>query len=329
MKMKKIFLMVLSFICLLSANTGCRPKKKGVTIGISFETLQTEYWVASMAAIKSECERNGINYIVAVSNGDANRQFEQVNNFISQGVDGIVITPKDAHTIVPIIKAANRASIPIGIYNRLPADHAGEHVAVVADNYEITKSTVRYMGELARASGRKHKAMILIGDLGDINAIYRRDGFNDGIKEFEDVVEVVSRIPTEWNQEKALAGVTNALQANPDISFIFTSSDFLFPSIISALKNADKYHPIGHENHVIFGGFDGDPMAYSLLKEQYLDADGVQDVFYECNSLVQAILSLIEGGKVGRKIVDPGFVIHQKNLNEKATDMWGANLQTP
>lgn len=306
--------------------TSCQPPNTGPTIGISFETLQTEYWVASVEALKTNCENRGIQYLLAVSNGDANRQFEQVNNFISQGVDGIIITPKDAHTIIPIIKAANRAGIPIVIYNRLPAQHAGDHVAIVADNYEITKNTVRYMGELARASGKKHKAMILIGDLGDINAIYRRDGFYDAIKEYEDVVEVVSGIPTEWNQEKALAGVTNALQANPDISFIFTSSDFLFPSILSALKNTDKYYPVGHERHVILGGFDGDAMAYALLKQGYLDADGVQDVFYECSASVQAILDVIEGKKPERTIVDPGFVIHQQNLEEKAQQMWGANI---
>lgn len=325
--MKSSLLYTSLFLVLLTVlNTACQHKKEGLIIGISFETLQTEYWVASIEAIKAECEQKGVDYTVAVSNGDANRQFEQVNNFISQGVDGIVITPKDAHTIVPIIKAANRAGIPIVIYNRLPADRAGEHVAVVADNYEIAKNTVRYMGELAKGTGKKHKAMILIGDLGDINAIYRRDGFNDAIKEYEDVVEVVARIPTEWNQEIALAGVTNALQANPDISFIFTSSDFLFPSIISALKNVDKYHPIGHEQHVIFGGFDGDAMAYSLLKEKYLDADGVQDVFYECSASVQAIIDKIEGKKVERKIIDPGFVIHQGNFNEKGKDMWGAKI---
>jgi len=327
--MKSVVLKICLGVVVACLFFACREQKEGVTLGISFETLQTEYWVASIEAMKAECRRKGLQYTIAVSNGDANRQFEQVNNFISQGVDGIIITPKDAHTVIPIIKAANRANIPIVIYNRLPADHAGDHVAVVADNYAITKSTVRYMGELARATGKKHKAMILIGDLGDINAISRRDGFTDAIKAYGDAVEVVARIPTEWNQEKALSGVTNALQANPDISFIFTSSDFLFPSIISALKNVGKYHPIGHEEHVILGGFDGDAMAYRLLTEQYLDADGVQDVFYECEAAVQAIMDRMEGKEVGRTLIDPGFVIHQGNLEAKAKDMWGANSVAP
>lgn len=304
----------------------CNKPPEGPVIGISFETLQTEYWVASIEAMKDECRNNGVGYLEAVANGDANRQFEQVNNFISRGVDGIVIAPKDAHTIIPVIKAANRAGIPIAIYNRLPAENEGEYITVVADNYEISKNTVEYMAELAKAKGRKHKAMILIGDLGDMNAVNRRKGFNDAVKKYSDIIEVVAEVPTEWNQEKALAGVTNALQANPDIDFIFSCSDFLFPSVISALKNVDKYHPIGHPEHVILGGFDGDAMAYRLLREKYLDADGVQDVFFECRESVRAVLKKQQGEEVPDLIVDPGFVIHQQNLDEKASSMWGASF---
>lgn len=318
---KKILFIALSLILL-----GCRPDTKKTRIGISFETLQTEYWVASIDAIKAACERNGVDYLEAVANGDANRQFEQVNNFISQGVDGIIIAPKDGHTIIPIIKAANRAGIPITIYNRLPAANKGFYTTVVADNYEITKLTVRYLGELARTSGKRHQAMILIGDLGDINAVQRRKGFNDAIEEYSDAIEVVAEVPTEWNLEKALAGTTNALQAHPDIDFIFSCSDFLFPSVISALKSVDKYYPIGHKKHVILGGFDGDAMAYRMLKGRYLDADGVQDVFYECNAAVQSILDKLAGKEIRELILDPGFVMHKDNFEVQAQKMWGAKI---
>ncbi len=296
----------------------------GMTVGVAFETLQTEYWVASFEAIKDELKKRGITMVDAVADGDANRQLEQVNNFVAQGVDGIIVVPKDAKTVIPMIKAANAAGIPIVLYNR-PADTSNaKAAAVVADNYAITKDTVTYMAEQARQSGRKHKAMVLIGDLGDINAIERRRGFQDALKSYSDVVEVVAEVPTEWNQEKALAGVTNALQANPGISFIFTSSDFLFPSIISALKTAGKYKKVGEEGHVLLGGFDGDATAYQMLNDGYLDADGVQDMEFESAAAVQAILDMKAGKTVSDKILDKGFVIHQDNLKEMAARMWGA-----
>lgn len=307
-----------------SSSDGGRDKP---VIGVVFDTLQTEYWVASRDAIEAELKARGADMLLAVANNDANRQLEQVNDFIAKGVDGIIIAPKDAQTVVPMIKAANRAEIPIVLYNRPPAETSGKSVTIVADNLEITRKTVEYMCQQAKESGGKHKAMILLGDLGDINAIGRRDGFEQAVAQYPEIIQVVARVPTEWNQEKALAGVTNALQANPDINFIFSSSDFLFPSIVSALKGVNKYRKIGEEGHVLLGGFDGDATAYQMLVDGYLDADGVQDVYFECKESVRAVFDLIEGKEVPPVIKDPGFVIHQGNLEEQKANMWGANIR--
>ncbi|MCX8157268.1 MAG: sugar ABC transporter substrate-binding protein [Verrucomicrobiae bacterium] len=301
--------------------------KPSLTIGVSFETLQTEFWVAALEAFKAECGRRNYKMIQAIADGDANRQIEQVRNFITRKVDGIVMVPKDAKACLPIIKAANAANIPIVLFNRPPEKSDARSVAVVADNFALTRETVRYMIGEARKTGRKHKAMVLIGDLGDINAIGRRDGFDEAVKEAPEVIEVVARVPTEWNQEKAQAGVVNAFQANPDISFIFTSSDFLLPSIVSALKATGRYKKIGEPGHVILGGFDGDATAYQMLAEGYMDATGVQDVYFEVNASLQAIEDLRAGKVVPEILKDPGFVIHQGNLKEKAPRMWGANVK--
>ena len=244
----KRFLNTLLALLTAAAVSGCKDERSGVagtapaagappplTLGVAFETLQTEYWVAGYEAIKAEAAKRGFKVLEAVADGDANRQFEQVKTFVTRKVDGIILVPKDAKTCIPMIRAANTAGIPIVLFNR-PADASETRsVAVVADNLALTKATVDYMVGEARKNGKHHQAMVLMGDLGDINAIGRRDGFDAAVKEAGGVVEVVARIPTEWNQEKAQAGVVNALQAHPDISFIFTSSDFLFPSIISAL----------------------------------------------------------------------------------------------
>lgn len=299
-----------------------------LTIGVSFETLQTEFWVAALDAFKNELAKRNMKMIQAIADGDANRQIEQVRNFITRKVDGIVIVPKDAKACIPIIKSANEANIPIVLFNR-PADKSeAKSVAVVADNFALAKETVTYMIGEARKTGAKHKAMLLIGDLGDINSIGRRDGFEAAVRESgSDILDVVARIPTDWSQEKAQAGLVNALNANREISFIFTSSDFLFPSIVSALTAAGKYKKIGEPGHVILGGFDGDATAYRMLSEGYLDATGVQDLYFEVEACVSAIQDVRAGKEVTDTIKDPGFVIHQGNLKEKSSRMWGARVK--
>lgn len=309
-----------------TASDSTAPAGKKLTVGVAFETLQTEYWVAGFEAIKAELKKRNITMLESVADQDANRQLQQVKTFISRGVDGIILVPKDAKTCIPMIRAANEAKTPIVLFNR-PADKSdAQSTAVVADNRKLTHDTVAYMVEQAKKIPGKRKAMVILGDLGDINAIGRRDGFEDAIKGNENSIEVVARVPSEWNQEKAQAGVANALHANPDIDFIFTSSDFLFPSITSALKAAGKYKKIGEAGHVILGGFDGDATAYRMLVDGYLDATGVQDVYFEAQASVQALLDKRDGKQVGALILDPGFVIHQGNLKEMAPRMWGANV---
>jgi ABC-type sugar transport system substrate-binding protein len=316
-------------VALLASALLCGCDVRGphrLRIGVAFETLQTEYWVASYEALKAELRRRDIEMIEAIADNDANRQLDQIHTLVVRNVDGIIVAPKDATTVIPMIKAANRAGVPIVLYNRPPAPNDGRSVTVVADNRELAKATVRYMAGQARKSGKKQKAMILIGDLGDINAVGRRDGFDEAVREYHEVVEVVAQVPTQWSQDKALAGVTNALQVHPDINFIFTSSDFLLPSLISALKTAGKYKRIGEEGHVLLGGFDGDSLAYQLLRDGYLDADGVQDVYFECAASVDALLRMRNGDRVDEVIRDPGFVIQQDNLDAKASQMWGAGM---
>ncbi len=308
--------------------TGCGRREEAatpaLTIGVAFETLQTEFWVASLDAIRDELARRDIRMLEAVADGDASRQLEQVRGFLARKVDGIIVVPKDASTILPALKAANAAGIPIVCFNRPPGPGDARTTTVVADNFAITAATVEHMVGLARATGRKHRAMILIGDLGDINAIGRRDGFDSVVARHPDLIEVVARVPTEWNQEKAHAGVVNALQANPDISFIFSSTDFLLPSVVSALRAAGRYHKVGEPGHVILGGFDGDATAYEMLVSGHLDATGVQDVYFQASAAVQAVLDLKAGEEAPAEIPDKGLVIHQGNLAEAPARMWGA-----
>jgi ABC-type sugar transport system substrate-binding protein len=298
----------------------------GKTIAVLFEGLYSEFWVAGLQIIKDEMKKRGYNVLEGISDKDDSKQFEQVRAMIARKVDGIIIVQTDSKAVIPAIRAANRANIPMVHFNRPPAETDAYSVAVVADNQTISREAVLHSCRVAKESGRKFKAAILIGNLGDPNAIQRRDGFQEAVSQFSDTIEVVARIPTEWNSDKAFAGLTNALQANPDINFLFTSSDFLIPQITQALKSANKWAPIGDPNHVIFTGFDGFPTAYELMEQKYMDACGVQNLFYETKVAIDAIIQMQEGKKPEKTILDPGFAITQANMMEKRDEMWGYTL---
>jgi ABC-type sugar transport system substrate-binding protein len=260
---------------------GCGGKTAGTaapTIGVAFETLQTGYRVASHDAIATELKKRNLSMLEAIADGDANRQFEQIRNFITRRVDAIIVVPKDAQTVVPTIREANRAGIPIVLFNRPPAKSDLHSVTVVADNFSIDRDTVAHLAEEALKTPGKRQAAILIGDLGDINAIARRDGFEQALKPYASRIEIVSRIPTEWNQEKALAGITNALQAHLGITLPRPGNTRPPTEIVAALEVLHARST--HETHDSRYQWPCDPLRNvgSMLAKAGRLFEGVRDL---------------------------------------------------
>ncbi len=293
------------------------------TIALLFDGLYSTFWVAGIEILKTELAKRGFGTVEAISDKDDNKQYEQVRSMIARKVDGIIIVQTDSNAVIPAIKAANAANIPMVHFNRPPASSDAYSVAIQADNQAIARDAVLKGCEVGKKLGGKYKACILIGNLGDPNAIQRRDGFDEAVGKYKDIIEVVARVPTNWNADDCFAGFTNALQANPDINFVFTSSDFMIPQQMQALQTADKWYPIGDPKHVIYVGFDGFPQAYELLKTKYMDANGVQNLFYETDLAINALIDMKAGKKPAKLLIDPGFAIGQDNLEQKKGEMWG------
>jgi ribose/xylose/arabinose/galactoside ABC-type transport system permease subunit/ABC-type sugar transport system substrate-binding protein len=293
------------------------------TLALLFDSLISPFWVAAIERFRLQIQMRGWSTLEAVSNMDDNRQFQQVQSMIQRGVDGIVMVHTDDKAVIPAIRTANAAGIPLIHFNRPPAPNDAYSVAVVADNRKLMEQTVTSLIEVARRQGGLYKAAILIGDLGDANGVQRRDGFQDAVARNTDVVQVVARIATEWNADKAFAGLSNALQAHPDINMLVTSSDFLTPQIEQALRAAGKWFPAGQPGHVLIAGFDGDDKGYEQLAAGYWDVDGVQNLDYEVELALRALDRIWAGERPEKVLIDPGFVITRATLVEKRDHMWG------
>ncbi len=304
-------------------------KDKQITILFGFQDLETEFWVAGHQAIIEALEAKGVKVIEKNANEDANRQLEQVKDGIAQGVDGIIIIPQDGESAVTIAGEANKAGIPIGVFNRPLTNRDNKAIVAVADNEIIAEQAVEHMAQEAKKLGRKVTPLIMVGDLGDPNAIARKQGFYNVIEKYPDLFNDVIEVPTKWDAATGLANLQSAMQANPDVDFLFTSSDFLFPQIKAVLEPLGKWKKIGEEGHVIMGGLDGDSTAGRLIDEGYVDATGVQDVYFEAQSILDEILKAIESGEKtpDKWVEDPGFALTQANLKERRMDMWGNKVR--
>ncbi len=301
---------------------------KQITICFAFQDLETQFWMAGHKAIVETLQAKGYKVVEVNSGSDANKQLEQVKNCIAQQVDGILVIPVDGAIALTLITEANKANIPIGIFNRPPNTQDGNALVIVADNETIAKASVQYMADEAKKLGRKMNPLIMVGDLNDPNAIGRKKGFYDVIDANPDLFNKPVEVATKWDAGVAQAGLQAAMTANPNIDFLFTSSDFLYPTIQGILEPLGKWKPVGDPNHVIMGGLDGDKAACGYMETKFVDATGVQDLYYEADTLLTAIVKAVESGDKQPKqwLLDPGFALTQGNWDTRKLDMWGCKL---
>lgn len=307
---------------------GASPAQ-AATICFAFQDLETEFWVAGHQAITTTLQEGGHTVIERNANEDANRQLEQVRDCIAQGVDGIIIIPQDGESAVTIVNEAQDNDVPIAVFNRPPSD-LSKGIIVVADNASIASQAVDYIAQEAIAAnpGDMLQPLIIVGDLGDPNAVGRRDGFYEAINRYPDNFAEPIEVASEWDAATALANLEAAVTANPDIDLLFTSSDFLFPTIRSVLEPRGMWVPRGEDGHIMMAGLDGDATACQLIQDGYVDATGVQDLYFEAESAMNAILAAIEAGEAqpNEVIEDPGFALTAGNIGEREMDMWGCVL---
>ncbi|QJU56150.1 sugar ABC transporter substrate-binding protein [Herbiconiux sp. SALV-R1] len=313
----------------ISVEVGADLSGKRICFG--FSGSETEFWAAGIKSISDSLKAANATVIEHNSNEDPNRQLEQVRDCITQGVDGIVVIPEDGSSANTIIKEANDADIPIGIFNRPPATEDGAAIVAVADNRDVAAQTTQYLADEAAKLGRKVQPLIMVGNLSDQNAVERRNGFYEVIDANPDLFLTPIEVQTNWDAATGQANLQAAVQANPDIDVLFTSSDFLFPQIQAVLEPLGKWKPVGEEGHVLMGGLDGDNRACGLIRDGYVDATGVQDLFYEASSLLEALGTAIADGETDPDdtIVDPGFALTSANFDEREKDMWGCVITPP
>jgi len=329
--MKKTFIIGLVLTVLMAlplfANGQQDAGEKTITLGLSYDSLESAWLVVNHAAVVEEAEKRGAEVVSVMAEGDAAKQNAQIENLIARQVDAILCFPKDSSAIVKSVKKAKEAGVPMIMINRSVSGDVLPDVQVIANNQAMARSILNAFADIARRDGKKYNAVLLFGNLSDENAGFRKAGHEEAIAENPDVFNVVSVVPTEWNLDTALKGLQNALQANPDANLIITPSDYLFPPIRSVLEQNDRWAKIGEPNHFPVVSFDGDEVGMQYLKDGYNWGDAAQDAFVEAQLAVEWAFRLIAGETPPSNIIyDEGQIVTIDNFDEIAPTVWSYSL---
>lgn len=309
--------------CSSAATTAAGTPAGGkVKIGVSFDLLNATRQ-AEKTAILDAANTDGYQVVFDVADQDAQKQASQIQDLIeTQHVSGVIAIAQDGQQISSSITLAKAHHIPFIAIDRAVADQSDI-------TFQVTSNPVGDGGLAAaqfaaQAKTTPLKVLELVGGLTDQNAIGRRDGFNHALAGNANV-SIVSQVPTNWDPSQALDGTSNALQKNPDINAIFIPSDFLLPSVQSALTSAGRLAPIGSPKHVFIVTIDGDQNGCKALRDKTIDADVATRVDEFGQQAIAAIkASLAQGQVTGAKDVQTaGLPLDQADFATTSAQVWG------
>lgn len=216
-----------------SANNG-DPNRK-LKIGFAMDTLKEERWVRDKEAFEAACKKLGVEPVVTVADNKADKQANDVDNLLTQGVDALIIAPHDATQAASMVEKAKAKGVPVISYDRLINSdkidlYISHQVPVIG----------RKIAEYALKKVPEGNYVMVYGAGTDNNAVIMKKEQLDVLKPAIDsgkIKIVADNFTPDWKPEEALKMAENALTQNKDdIQAFVVSNDGMAGGVVSALE---------------------------------------------------------------------------------------------
>lgn len=189
----------------------CDTGGQAYTVGSMIWNTSIPFYSNLIRGEQEQGETYGINVDVRNGNGDIGTEVAVIQQFITEGVDLILVSPSDAQGIVPVIQQANQAGIPVIEVNSTVGDDAETVTYVGADDFEFGQM----QGELLKQALPDGGTVgYIMGHLGVSAQTLREDGLMDALEGVENI-EIVEVQSADWDNAKALAVTQDWLNKYP------------------------------------------------------------------------------------------------------------------
>lgn len=275
---------------------------KDLKLGVSISTTNNPYFVAMKDGLDKFAGEKKVSLKVADAQDDAARQADDIQNFISQNVDAILINPVDSKAVVSSIKAANSANIPVILIDR--GSEGGDVLTTVAsDNVEAGKMATEFV---VKELGEKAKAFELSGVPGASATVDRGKGFN---KIAKTKLDILSSQSANFDRAKALNTAQNMIQGHKDVQVIFAQNDEMALGAAQAVKSAGL-------KDILIVGIDGQPDAHDAIKNGDITATIAQQPAKMGEIAIQAAIDHYQGKKVKKTTVSPIYLVTKETVDQ-------------
>ncbi len=258
---------------------------------------------------KSYPKGDGVQLQFEDARADVVKQLSQVENFISQKVDAMIVNPVDTASTARISKAATEAGIPLVYVNRRPdqANLPKGVAAVTSDDEEAGKLQMQY---IADKLGGKGKIVILLGDLANNSTTNRTKGVKEILAKYPNI-KIEQEQSGVWLRDKGMTLVNDWLTQGREFNAVLANNDEMAIGAAMALKSAGT-----KPGSVLIAGVDGTPDGLNAISKGEMAVSVFQDAKGQGVGSLEAARQMAKHETIEQNIVIPFKLITPDNVKD-------------
>jgi inositol transport system substrate-binding protein len=280
-------------------------------IGVSmsqFDDTWLTYLRESMDT-KAKSYPEGVKLQFEDARSDVVRQLSQVESFISQKVDAIVVNPVDTAATRKITEAAVKAGIPLVYVNRRPDDlNLPKGVVTVASNdLEAGQMQMQY---LADKMGGKGDIVILLGDLANNSTTNRTKGVKEVLAKYPNI-KIEQEQTGIWLRDKGMTLVNDWLTQGRKFDAVVSNNDEMAIGAAMALQQAGV-----EKGSILIAGVDGTPDGLNAVKKGSMVMSVFQDAKGQADGSIETAVKMAKNEPVEPAVWVPYRLITLQNVDQ-------------
>ncbi|MDQ2696336.1 MAG: sugar ABC transporter substrate-binding protein [Pseudomonadota bacterium] len=295
-------------IIALAASAVLTTSAMAQNMGVSMAVFDDNFRTILREAIAARAQEQGVSAQFEDAQGDVGRQLSQVQNFVAQKVDVIVVNPVDSAATASMTKLAVAAGIPLVYVNNKPDEELPEGAIYVGSDETVSG---KLQGEeIARQLNNKGNIAIMMGELAHNAATLRTEGVEKVVAEHPEM-QIVEKQTANWQRTDAIDLMNNWLVSGVKMDAVAANNDEMAIGAIIALQQAGR-----DPKELIIAGVDATQDALTEMQRGNLDITVFQDGVAQGTAVVDSALKMIKGEKVESPVWVPFQLVTQDNYQQ-------------
>lgn len=280
-------------------------KAKQVTVGVSLLNLSSEFIVMLNQALEAKAKELGVKLIVNDAQRSPERQVQQIESFIAQKVDAIILNPCEVEASSPAVDKALAAGVPIVNVNSetksVPTAFVGSR------DEESARLAMEYITQRLKGQGN---VVMMHGYMGQAAQIKRDQGAREVLAKHAGL-KLLAEQSAEWDRAKAMALMENWIQSHGTrINAVFAQNDEMGMGALLALEQAKL------KDKVVVVSVDAIADALQAVKDGRLDATVFQDARGQAGMALETAVKILRKQPFDREVFIPFRLVTRENVAE-------------